>query len=331
MKPFQYTSPRTEAEAVALLSEAAGAATILAGGTDLLPLLQSEVLGPRRVVDISGIESLKRIEPTEDGGILIGALATLEDVLDSPLLADYASLGDVVHGVRAIQIQQNGTLGGDLCCLPNCWYFRNGYGLLARDKGVSLPEAGDNRYHAIFGNQGAAKFVSASRFAPALIAWGAQVRIAGPRSSDERWIRLADFYLTPKTEQQGITVLEPGQLLTHVRLPASGGRVSAAYEVLEGAGLDWPQAACAATLDLDEFGLVRQAAIVLGHVAPTPWPSPPAESALIGRPVAEETAQAAAEAAVAEATPLSQNGYKVFQARAAVKRSILKAAGMKVV
>ncbi|MCA9055765.1 MAG: FAD binding domain-containing protein, partial [Planctomycetaceae bacterium] len=200
MKPFQYTSPRTEAEAVALLSDPAGTATVLAGGTDLLTLLQSEVLGPQRVVDISGVESLKQIEATADGGVVIGTLATLEDVADSPLLADYPSLGDVVRGVKAIQIQQNGTIGGDLCCLPHCWYFRKGYGLLARDNGQSLPEEGDNRYHAIFGNQGPAKFVSASRFAPALIAWGAEVRIAGPQPDAERWAPLGSFYVAPKTD-----------------------------------------------------------------------------------------------------------------------------------
>lgn len=331
MQPFQYTSPRTEAEAVALLSDFDGQTTVLAGGTDLLPLLKSEILGPQRIVDITGVDSFKSIEPADDGGVVIGALATLEDLVDSPLLAEYPSLADVVHGVRAIQVQQNGTLGGDLCCLPNCWYFRRGYGLLARQNGVSLPEAGDNRYHAVFGNQGPAKYVSASRLAPALVAWDAQVRIAGPRSSDERWTPLAEFYIAPRTEAQGISILRPGQLVTHVRLPASQGRLSAAYEVLESAGLDWPQAACAATLDLDPAGIVRRASVVLGHVAPVPWFSAPAVSELIGRPVTSATAAAAAAAAVTEATPLAHNAYRVIQARAAVKRSILKAVGEPVV
>lgn len=330
MKPFQYASPETEAEAIALLSDFDGETAVLAGGTDLMSLLKGEIVGPARVVDITGVSSLKSIEPTEDGGVMIGALATLEDLADSPLIADYPSLGDVVSGVRAIQVQQNGTLGGDLCCLPNCWYFRNGFSLLARPNGQSLPEEGDNRYHAIFGNGGPAKFVSASRFAPPLIAWGGEVRIAGPRSTDERWLPLEDFYLSPKTDKQGVTVLKPGQLVTHIRLPATEGRISAAYEVLELTGLDWPQAACAAAIALDEFGLVKAARIVLGHVAPTPWFSAPAVSALIGQPLDERTAEAAATAAISEATPLSNNRYKVPQAKAAVKRSILRAGGFEV-
>jgi xanthine dehydrogenase YagS FAD-binding subunit len=330
MKPFQYASPHTEAEAIALLSDFDGETAVLAGGTDLLSLLKSEVVGPARVVDITGVGSLKSIEPTDDGGVQIGALATLEDVSDSALLADYAALSDVVRGVRAIQVQQNGTLGGDLCCLPNCWYFRNGHGLLARENGQSLAEGGDNRYHAIFGNQGPAKFVSASRLAPALIAWGAEVRIAGPRATEERWTSLESFFVAPKTDKQGITVLKPGQLITHVRLPAPDGRLSAAYEVLELAGLDWPQAACSTMLELDDYGVVRNAMVVLGHVAPTPWVSAPAISELIGRPIDESTAENAARAALAEATPLSGNEYKVHQAKAAVKRSILRAAGFDV-
>ena len=101
--------------------------------------------------------------------------------------------------------------------------------------------------------------------------------------------------------------------------------------MLELNGLDWPQAACAATLDLDEFGVVRAAAIILGHVAPTPWYSAPAVSRLIGRPISEAAAESAARAAIEEATPLSGNEYKVYQAKAAVKRAILRAAGGPVV
>jgi xanthine dehydrogenase YagS FAD-binding subunit len=277
-------------------------------------------------VDISRIDSLRGIEATAEG-VVIGALTTLEDISESPVLADYPCLRDVISGVRALQIQQNGTLGGDLCHLPNCWYFRNGYGLLARDDGRSLTESGDNRYHAIFGNSGPAKFVSASRFAPGLIAWDAEVRIAGPGPQDAAWLSLEDFYTNPKTDRHGITMLRPGQLITHIRLPQRERTLSAAYEVLEMQGLDWPLSAAACTLELDDNGLVRRTKIVLGHVAPTPWVSQPAVSALIGRPVTPETATAAGQAAVMEATPLWNNEYKVQLAQTSVKRALLRATG----
>lgn len=323
MTDFEYACPDTEQDAVALLAERAPDAAVLAAGTDLVTLLKSSVVKPKRVVDISRIESLRGIEATAEG-VTIGALTTLEDVRHSPVLAEYPCLNDVVNEVRAIQIQQNGTLGGDLCHLPNCWYFRKGYGLLARENGRSLAADGDNRYHAIFGNQGPAKFVSASRFAPAFIAWDASIRIAGPRPQDENWLALEDLYVTPKTDRQGVTVLKPGQFITHIRLPAAVRQLSATYEVMQTQGLDWPLAAAACTLEMDG-PLVRRAKIVLGHVAPTPWISQPAGSVLIGQPVTPETADRAASAAVAEATPLWNNEYKVQLAKTAVKRALLRA------
>jgi len=323
MTNFEYACPTTEQEAVEFLGEYRGETTVLAAGTDLVALLKTNVLKPRRVVDITRIDSLHGIEPREDG-VLIGALATLEDIHDSPLLADYPCLRDVVDGVRAIQIQQNGTLGGDLCHLPNCWYFRHGYGLLARENGRSLSADGDNRYHAVFGNGGPAKFVSASRFAPGLIAWNALVRVIGPGPKDEMWLPLAEFYSVPRTERHGVTNLQPGQLITHIQLPPAEAQLSATYEVLEMQGLDWPLAAAACTLEMD-VGIVRRAKVVLGHVAPTPWVSDLAASALIGQPVTPETAELAGQAAVSEATPLWNNEYKVQLAKTSVKRALLRA------
>ena len=325
MTPYEYAQPQTEADAVALLTEQGTGTTVLAAGMDLVPLLQKSLVTTSRVVDITRIDSLHGVS-TDGERVTIGVLTTFEEIFESPLLADYPSLADVVHGVRAIQVQQTGTLGGDLCHLPNCWYFRSGHGLLGLDGDRSLPEVGDNRYHAIFGNSGPAKFVSASRMAPALIAWGAEVRIAGPDSEAEQWLPLERLYQTPKHQHQGITVLQPGQLLTHVRLPAAKERLSATYEVLETEGLDWPLVSAGATVELDR-GLVRRATIVLGQVAPTPWVSFPAADVLIGQPITEFTAQRAGEAAVSEAAPLAHNGYKVQLAKTSVARALLKATG----
>lgn len=324
MNNFEYAQPQTEAEAIALLKERDRTA-VLASGMDLVPLLRKSVVTFDRVVDIGRVASLKGIH-ADDQGVTIGALTTLEEIVQNPYLAEYPSMTDVVDGIRAIQVQQTGTLGGDLCHLPNCWYFRSGYGLLGMDGRTSLPEVGDNRYHAIFGNAGPAKFVSASRFAPALIAWNAQVRLIGPEPGAEEWMPLSQFYVTPKHDQQGTTRLRPGQLLSHVRIPASKNLLSATYEVLELEGLDWPLAACACTLDMDG-GFVREANIVLGHVAPTPWVATAAAQALYSQPITPETAELAGEIAVREATPLTHNEYKVQLAKTSVARALLKATG----
>ena len=325
MKAFEYARPETEAEAIEFLGTDAGQTAVLAGGTDLVSLMKAELLTPSRVVDLKRIPSLGEVTRA-DGGVQIGSLVTLSNLIQHPLLGGYRSLFDVVEGVRAIQVQESGTVGGDLCHLPNCWYFRSGYGLLALDKGVSLPEAGDNRYHAILGNSGPAKFVNASRFAPALIAWGAKVRVIGPQPDQAEWLPMEYFYISPKTNSQGNTVLKAGQLISHVWLPDAAETASATYEVLQTEGLDWPLASAGVTLGLDG-GYVREARIVMGHVAPVPWIANDAARMLIGQPLNDDTAGMAADAAVARATPLSMNEYKVQLARTAVKRALLKAAG----
>lgn len=325
MRPFEYASPRTEQEAVELLNDHQADTAVLAGGTDLITLMKLDLLAPQRVVDIKNIESLQTVAADGDG-VLVGSLVTLEEMKDNALLADYRSLIDVVDGVKSIQIQSMGTLGGDLCHLPNCWYFRNGYGLLGQQNGESLVAEGDNRYHAVFGNQGPAKFVSATRFGPAMMAWGAKVRIVGPEPDQVTMLPLEYFYVTPKTAKQGVTVLSPGQMITHLWLPPARTVKSATYEVLELEGLDWPLAAASACLEVDG-GIVRNGRVVLGHVAPTPWISEAAMQAIQGRRVSEETAEQAGEAAVASATPLNDNRYKVRLAKTAVKRAILKAVG----
>lgn len=327
MNSFEYANPSTEADAVELLNAYDGNTAVLAGGTDLMNLLRADMIAPQRVVDIKNVRSMQGVFPVDDG-LMVGSLVTLNEILRHPLLHAYRSLAAVADKTHSIQIQASGTLGGDLCHLPNCWYYRNGYGLLGMQNGESLPATGRNEHHAIFGNRGPAMFVSASRFAPALIAWGAKARIVGPEPDQVTMLPLEYFFVAPKSadQRQGVTVLQPGQLLTHIWLPEAGETLSATYEVMQTEGLDWPLAAASVCLQVSA-GIVHDAKVVLGHVAPTPWPSQDAAQAIIGRAVLEETAQAAGDAAVARATPLSENGYKVQIARTAVKRALLLAAG----
>ena len=325
MNSFEYASPQSEADAVELLSIPGETTAVLAGGTDLFNLLRADLITPKRVVDLKNVKSMQGVTEVADG-LLVGALTTLDDLKKHPLLQPYQSLLQVVDGVHSIQVQANGTLGGDLCLLPNCWYYRNGYGLLGTHEGESLVAGGRNQFHAIFGNRGPAMFVSASRFAPALIAWGAKARIIGPAPGQVSMLPLEYFFVSPRTENQGVNVLQPGQVLSHVWLPAAESSLSASYEVLQMEGLDWPLASAAVRLEISA-GIVREAKIVLGHVAPTPWVAHDAAVAITGKGVTEESASAAADAAVARATPLSENEYKVQIARAAVKRALLRAAG----
>jgi xanthine dehydrogenase YagS FAD-binding subunit len=325
MKNFEYAAPRTEADVLSLLSDEPGHTEILAGGTDLVGLLSKMIVRPERVVYIMDVPSLKQIEPLTGGGLRIGAAVTLDELLDSPYLEPYPAVLQAVRGINSMQIQCQGTLGGEICQRARCWFFRSGHGLLA--DGGRIPAEGAGELHAIFGNRGAAKFVSGSRIAPALIALGASARVIGPAEDEERLLPVEEFFRTPRHERERETVLAPNQLLTHVVLPPAYGLGNATYEVRHGEGPDYPLAAAAAALAI-RGGVVHEARIVLGQVAPVPWISREAAETIRGLVVDQATAEAAGRAAVASATPLSDNEYKVQLAKVAVKRAILLAAGL---
>lgn len=324
MKAFEYVAPRHEAEVLEFLSPARGSTEILAGGTDLIGLMKKMVVTPDRVVYIEKIDSLRHIEADSEG-VTIGAAVTLDDLFEHPSMRQFPAVRQAIEGISSPQFQAQGTMGGELCQRPRCWYFRNGHGLLA-NRG-ELVEQGRNEYHAIFGNSGPAKFVCPSRLAPALIALDAQVRIAGPGEKDESLLPAENLFRTPRDESQREHVLGSNQFVTHVHVPAAGRRLNATYEVRHGEGPDYPLAAAAASLILDG-GRVSDCKIVLGQAAPTPWISQEAGRVLMGQAITPAAAQAAGEAAVSVATPLSRNRYKVHLAKVAVQRAILRAAGL---
>jgi xanthine dehydrogenase YagS FAD-binding subunit len=324
MKRFEYAQPRSEREAVELLTDGKQETAILAGGTDLVALMKRMVVTPDRVVNIREIDSLRRIDTDHDGNVWIGAAVCLDEFLDDPATDPFPSAKMVIQGISSIQLQAQGTLVGELLHRPKCWYFRDGHGLTAA--GGSMVVDGDNRYHAILGNRGPAKFVSASRLAPALISMGAQIRVLGPNPDDESLVDLGDLYQTPTSNNTIENTLRPGQLVTHVMIPNQGNRLTAAYEVRHGAGPDAPLATAAVSLEVS-LGVVRQAQIVLGQVAPTPWMAVRAAESLRGNPITEATATNAGVEAVAGAIALTQNEYKIQLAQVAVRRALLQAVG----
>lgn len=330
MRPFEYVSPKTQAQAFGLLGSSWGDTEVIAGGSDLLALMKEDVVRPKRLVNIKAIGELHGIQRLKDGSWRIGALTTLGDLAELPavqtgLMKEYPAFAEAVGEAASPQIRSVATLGGNLCQRPRCWYFRNGLGLLPEDEsGKDLVAAGENRFHAILANEGRAKFVNPSTIVPILIAYQAKVQIAGPNGKRE--IPLEKFFTIPKTEDQREHDLRPNEIVTGVVLPASQGVKAAHYEIRQKAAFDWPLAVSAVALKMDG-NKVSSARVVLGYVAPVPWISPEAEQLLTGKPIDEETAKAAAEAALKNATPLSQNGYKVQLAKVALKRAILKAGG----
>ena len=323
MQNFEYASPTTLHDALALLGSKWGETDVLAGGTDEISLMKDFLHTPNRVVNIKGIKELGGIGRTSQG-LRIGATVTFDELASNQSIhSEYPSLHSAVMGVTSPQIRNMGTVGGDLCQRPRCWYFRRGFGLLGMQDGKSLVPNGDNRYHSIFGS-GPAYFVNPSSLAPALIALGAHVKLVS--ASGQRVVPMEKFFVSPQSESTRETALLPNEILTEIQVPAARGIKNATYEVRHKEALDWPLVTASVALHMSGSS-VGQAHIVLGHVAPTPWVATEAQSALAGKSLSPDVIEAAAKAAVVGAQPLSGNSYKVKLASVAVKRALLEASG----
>ena len=325
MRQFEYTAPQSTQQAVGLLGQNWEQAQVLAGGTDLLALMKDDIEPPKRVVNIKHIPGLAGIQYNATGGLKIGALTKLAEAADNDdVRKHYPMLAYAFDEAASPQIRYMATVGGNICQRPRCWYFRNGFGLLAMKDGKSMIVDGDNRYHAIISNDGPAKFVAPSTIAPALIAYGAKVRIVG--SGGPREVDLAKFFRAPQSENDREHDLKTNEIVTEIIVPPANGAKTAQYEVRQKQAFDWPLSLASVALWM-EVDIVKRATIVLGAVAPVPWVSQEAAQALVGKSINEHTADAAGQAAVSIAKPLSRNAYKVQLTRTAVKRAILQAAG----
>jgi xanthine dehydrogenase YagS FAD-binding subunit len=315
MKSFEYAAPKSLKDAVSLLGERWGDTEILAGGTDLITSIKQGVAAPKRVVSLKNIADLRGIR--KDGNSLrIGSMTRLNELASNKdAQKHFPSLVTAVKNIASEQILTAGTVGGDLCQRPRCWYFRNGLPVKdARD--------GDNRYHAIFETDGDALFVNPSSLAPALIALGAAFTVEGAKGKT-RQVSAAEFFKAPKNENEREYALAPNEVLTAISVPLRGLK-NATYEIRHRQGLDWPYVTASVAF-LSRDGSISDAKVVLGHVAATPWVAAAASNTLKNALLDNTTAELCAESAVEGAKPLSNNRYKVQLVKTAVKRALLEA------
>ncbi len=327
MKAFAYVNPASEKEAVAAL-KVDGIAMPIGGGQDLLARMKDYIDSPDRIVNVKGLDAA--VTATPDGGLRIGSAMKIVDLSEHAQVAKlYPAVVHAAGEVGTPQIRNQGTVGGNVNQRPRCWYYRNEE-FVCFKKGGSRCFAvnGENQYHAIFGNEGPSHIVHPSSLAVPFVAYGATFRVLGPKG--EREIAAADYFTMPTLKNVlKENVLEDEDILTHVILPAPGNVKSGHYEVRYKQSHDWPLAFATVVLTMNGPTTIVSARVVLGAVAPIPWRSKAAEAALAGKPLDEQTAAAAGEAAVAEAKPMSGNGYKVQIAKTSVKRAIMHAAGIK--
>jgi len=304
---FTYVRPTTVNEALAVLNDRP--ALIHGGGTDLLGCLREGVLSVDTMVSLSSIDELKGIRQAKDGGLRIGALATVADVAAAKkIAAGYTALAEAASEVASPQLRNQGTIGGNLCQKPRCWYYRGHFDCLRKGGDRCFAYEGENQYHCIFGGD-MCYIVHPSDTAPALAALGAVCRISGPAAS--RSVAAESFHVPPVEDPQRETVLGPDEILTEIILPAPAKGLRSSYRKVRTRGAwDFALAGIALAIVFDG-DTVLSARIFLSGAAPVPWRAKAAEAVTVGTTLDAKTIDKAAAATVAGAEPLEQNGYKV--------------------
>jgi xanthine dehydrogenase YagS FAD-binding subunit len=319
LRKFSYKKAASVQEAI--VAAARPGARVLAGGTDLLGCLRDGVFTAETVVAIGGIQELKGIGPRAGGGMRIGALTTLSELAGNPQVREqYRALAEAAAAVASPQLRNQGTLGGNLCQRPRCWYFRGDFQCRRKGGDTCFAETGENQYHAILGWDGC-YIVHPSDTAAALTALGARLTIAGPKG--RRTVPLESFFVLPKASILKENILQPGELVTEILLDAPQPGVRSTYRKVRDRGaFDFALAGAAIAVAL-AGGNVRFARVVLSGVAPVPWRSAEAEKALVGQPLDAATIEAAAAAAVKDAAAPGKNEYKIALVRGILEEVLL--------
>jgi xanthine dehydrogenase YagS FAD-binding subunit len=321
MNSFRWAEPRSVQQAASLLASGQGSTFLMSGGTDLLGQLKEGIIVADTVIDLAAVPGLSYIKEEKDG-LKIGAMTTIAELAADPaVLREYPGLSQAASVIASPQLRNVGTVGGNLCQRPRCWYFRNSE-IICFKKGGERCYAfeGRNKYHAIIGGS-PCYIVYPSDLAPMLIALDAVAAIASAQG--ERTLPLADFYALPDADVLRENVLAPGELVREVRLPAAGKGERSAYLKLEERGAwDFALVSCAVRAS----GPARNPSglrIVMGGVAPIPWRLEKAEAALKGKSLTEAAIRGAVRDSLKAAEPLSENGYKAALVEAAVSRALL--------
>ena len=334
MKAFEWISPTTINEAVSALksapapADADDAARPIAGGQDLLTTMKDYITRPSLVVNLKGIRGLDRIVADGKGGLRIGALVTLAQLEEDPVVhRNFPGLAEAAHSIATPQIRNLGTVGGNLCQRPRCWYFRLEDAVCLKKGGSECFAAtGENKYHAILGG-GPSYIVHPSDLAPMLLALEASVSVVG--SGGKRTIQLEKFFTLPNEgDVRRENVLKNDEIITEIQVPASKFAAHSTYlKFKERDSLDFALASVAAAVTLGPNKTVSEARLVLGGVAPIPWRVPKAEAALVGKTLTSDVLATAAGIALEGAKPLEKNAYKIPLTQTLVRRALARAGG----
>jgi xanthine dehydrogenase YagS FAD-binding subunit len=330
MNSFQWANAATVEDAVKLLkptdpkTDPDEKPHAMGGGQDLLTSLKAYIVRPPRVVNLKTIQGLDKIEVDDKGALKLGATATIAQLEEHPeVQKKFPGLVEAARSIATPQIRNLGTIAGNLCQRPRCWYCRlENYQCRKKGGSECFAKGAENKYNAIFGG-GKSNYVHPSDLAPMLVALEATATIAGPEGS--RTVPLGEFFTLPSIDVRRENVLKDGEIVTQIQVPASPLAARSTYlKFKERDSLDFAISAVATGVELAGDKTVRRARIVLGGVGTIPWHVPAAEEFLAGKPLNEATVSQAAQIALQGAKPMEQNQYKIPLTQTLVRRALLK-------
>src|SRR5215469_5263536 len=318
MKSFANVNARDLKDAVTQLKQPNAVA--VGGGSDLLGMVKERLVQPDVLVNLKSIRGLDQVS-AKGSEINIGGLITLDTLSHEPLIrSSYTALAEAAESVATPQIRNAGTLAGNVCQRPWCWYYRNNFPCFKNGGMKCFSVAGENQFHAIFGG-GPSFIVHPSDTAPALVALDARFHIAGPKGN--RTVNAAEFFVLPRQNAARENVLADNEILASVEIPASRpGTRSTYHKIMDREAWTHALVSAAVVLEMDN-DVCRSARIVLGGVAPIPWRVPEAEKLLTSQRITPELAARVGEQSIAGATPLAKNAYKLPLTRNVVRRTVL--------
>jgi len=318
MKNFEYIRPKSLQEASDYLASHPGDAIPFAGGTDVLGTLKDRVIAPESLVNLKDFSELRSVRYSASDGLRIGALVTINEIAAHPdIAAQYPILSQAAREIASPQLRNAGTLGGNLCQRPRCWYFRGDFHCLKKGGDMCYAFNGENRRHCIIGG-GPCYIVNPSDTAVALLALNASVTIH--KQGNTRDIPLRDLYILPREDVTRETVLKSGELITEVQVPPLPENSNSTYiKIKERSVWDFALVSVGAVLQSSN-SIIESGRIAFGGVAPKPWEDPELNRQLSGLRIREDNFSKVGDTVMRDASPLEQNGYKVHLAKNVVRQ-----------
>ncbi len=317
MQTFKYVQPKSLSDAAGISEKEGSAAILFAGGTDVLGLIKNDIIFPSKVINLKSIPGLDKIKPT-GAGLKIGALITVNEIAKHPVIMNkFTVLAEAAKEVASPQLRNVGTIGGNICQRPRCWYFREDFDCIKKGGDICYAIGGENKYHCIVGG-GPCYIVHPSDIAVALVALNAEFTITNGK--EFRIVPANKFFVLPGQNSLRENILKPGEILTEIFIPDLSSSASSRYiKFTERNGWDFAIVSVAAIVN-NSGNKINSAKIVFGGVAPKPWIDENLNSMLSGLELTDKAIEEAVNITLKDAEPLEMNNYKITLAGNLVKK-----------